>query len=187
MQQKCNGADRCVFFLKTASLSTTALPRLPKRYQREPMRLPKSVQEIAEVIGRERALYLVGKLPRCYVEDRRKRETNKGGMSERVILYVPKTLNPDSQLLKILDWHEASALVDAFGGELLAPGNCGELLRNWRNDGILRAVCNGLSVTLAAEWFDVTPRHVRNVMAAAENPQQAVNDNYRQSAGSNAA
>lgn len=145
------------------------------------MRLPASVQEIAEVIGRERALFLIGKLPRCYTTDKRKRETNKGGQSERVILYVPKQLKPDHCLVSILGWRDASRLVDAFGGELLAPANCGEILRVWRNASIADACRNGLPVAMAAEWFGVTARHVRNVLSA-ENPQQAVNDNMAQSA-----
>lgn len=162
-------------YKKTASLATL----LPCH----PVKLPKSVQEIADVLGRERALYLVGKLPRCYVEDRRQRETNKGGLSERVILYVPKVLKPDHQLVAILGWRDAQALVDVFGGELLAPGNCGEVLRSWKNAGILSVCREGVPNALVAQWFGVTERHVRNVLAAAqENPQQAANDNQQQNA-----
>lgn len=147
------------------------------------MNLPRSVQEIADVIGRERALFLVGKLPRCYVEDKRSRETCKGGMSERVILYVPKVLKPDHQLVAILGWHDAQKLVQHFGGELLAPSNCGTILRAWRNAAIVDMVRQGYPNKLVAELHAVTERHVRNVLAA-ENPQQAVNDNMRQSARS---
>lgn len=160
-------------YRETATLATL----LPSR----PQKLPRSVQEIADVIGRNRALYLVGQLPRCYVADRRQREKNKGGQSERVILYVPKVLKQDSQLVQILGWHEAKALVDVFGGELLAPGTCGELLRNWKNAGILDVCRSGVPNALVAEWFGVTERHVRNVLSA-ENPQQAVNDNQPQNA-----
>ena len=48
--------------------------------------LPESVQEIADVIGRDGALRLVCQMPVCY------RAQNK--RSHKVILYVPKRLKP---------------------------------------------------------------------------------------------
>ncbi len=143
------------------------------------MKLPNSVQEIVDVIGRERALYLIGQLPRCYVPDKRKRETNVGGLSERVIMYVPKNLKPDHVLVRILGWADAFALAKHFGGELLCPGNCGALYRKFRDDGIRQLLGEGAPVALIADWFEVSDRHVR--MVRMENPQEATgsaaNDN----------
>ena len=58
--------------------------------------LPQSVREIAEAIGREAALLLIGRLPVCY--------RDAGKKSPKVILYVPKRLPPDHQLVEILGY-----------------------------------------------------------------------------------
>jgi hypothetical protein len=156
-------------------------------------KLPRSVQEIADVIGAERALFLIGMLPRCYMPDRRKRETERGGHSERLILYVPKNLKPDHQLVRILGWHDALRLARAFPGEILCPGNCGDVYRRWRDSSLRDMAQDGVPNAVLAEWFGLTERQVRNVirspLAASianadggpENPQEeppvASNDN----------
>jgi hypothetical protein len=141
-------------------------------------KLPRSVQDIADVIGRERALFLIGMLPRFLRSDAR------GG--EQVILYVPRNLKPDHQLVRLLGWQDAAALVRAFGGELLKPGNCRHLYRGFRDQGITSMLQAGLPVALVAEWFGVSERHVKNVAGSlSENPQEvcrtAANDNARHS------
>lgn len=147
------------------------------------MKLPRSVQEIADVIGRERTLFLIGQLPRCMVRDNPSHgvKHRAGGVSERVMLYVPKVLKPDHNLVRILGWHEAQALVAAFGGEMLAPGNCREVYRVFRDGHIARLVGEGVPHAMVADWFGVSEKLVRNV--SAEIPQvglpKAANDNVR--------
>ena len=138
------------------------------------MRLPASVQEIAEVIGREPALYLIGQLPTCYAGTDGKRST-------RVILYVPKSLKPDHRLVEILGWERARKLADWFGGEILQPANCQEVYRNWRDREARRMAGEGLPLAQLAEILDVSERHIRNI--TRENPQEALkaaNDNTAQ-------
>lgn len=125
----------------------------------ERQRLPSSVEEIAEVIGRERALYLIGRLPRCYPPSRGSR-----GWQEQVVMYVPKTLKPTHRLVRILGWHDATKLVRHFGGEILRPGNCRDLYRPHRDAGIRSAAQSGIPAVMIAEWFDVSERHVKNVL-----------------------
>jgi hypothetical protein len=132
-------------------------------------RLPWSVEEIAEVIGRERALYLIGRLPRCYPPS--------GGGREQVIMYVPKRLRPTHRLVQILGWRDAEALVRTFGGEILKPGNCRELYRPHRDAGIIDAATAGIPVAMIAAWFEVSTRHVQNVLR--ENAQEDERDNER--------
>lgn len=134
------------------------------------MRLPDSVMEIAEVIGRERALFLLGQLPRCYVKDSRRADTAKGWRSERVMLYVPKTLKPDHYLVQILGWHDAQRMVQAFGGEVLCPANCRTVYQPHRDQGIRRMHGDGVPITMIAQWFGMTERRVRQVL---EIPQEA--------------
>ena len=141
------------------------------------MRLPTSVREIADVIGDERALYLVGQLPRCYAKDSRKPNSH----SAHVIMYVPKSLKPNHPLVKILGWHDAMKLVDVFGGEILKPGTCMELYRAFRDRSIVRMLADGLPPKYVAEIMNVCERTVRNLMR--EKPQEAMtaaNDNNAQ-------
>ena len=138
------------------------------------MRLPASVQEIADVIGRERALFLVGQLPRCY-------QTRKGSKQAgwHVIMYVPKSLKPDHQLVQILGWHDAMKIVDGFGGEILHPANCAEVYRAYRDKSSLAMVASGMTPREAAEAIGVSARHVRGLVLS-EKAQEALaadNDN----------
>lgn len=135
------------------------------------MRLPASVQEIADVIGREAALYLIGQLPTCYAG-------TSGKQSTRVILYVPKRLKPGHRLVTILGWHTALQLVEGFGGEILQPANCQEVYRRFRDSEAARLTADGLTPARLAEIMAVSERHIRNI--TREIPQEALcsaNDN----------
>lgn len=122
------------------------------------MRLPASVQEIADVIGRERALFLVGQLPRCYQS---RKDSKSAGW--HVIMYVPKALKPDHLLVQILGWHDAMKIVDGFGGEILHPANCTEVYRAFRDKSAMAMVEAGMTPREASEALGVSDRHVRNL------------------------
>ncbi|WP_296652839.1 hypothetical protein [Paraburkholderia sp.] len=79
--------------------------------------LPKSVQEIADVIGAEKALYLVRNLPTCY-------SGNPGKKAHRPMLYVPKRITHDHLLVHLLGFEDAAKMVHHFGGECLQPAGC---------------------------------------------------------------
>ncbi len=137
------------------------------------MRLPASAQEIADVIGRERALYLIGQLPRSYQTRKNSKQT-----SWHVILYVPKTLKPDHQLVQLLGWHDAQRLVEAFGGEILNPASCSEVYRAFRDRSIIDMASQGMKAKDVAELMGCSDRHVRNLMREkAQEELQAANDN----------
>lgn len=133
------------------------------------------------MLGRERALFLIGRLPRFVRMDSRQ--------GEQVILYVPRTLKPDHPLVRLIGWADADKLVQAFGGELLKPANCGNVYRGFRDASIRRMVSEGVPAVLVAEWFGLTARHVKNL--AMEIPQEgrvgAANDNRRNSTERDAA
>jgi len=130
------------------------------------MRLPASVEEIASVIGRDRALYLIGQLPKCWAGI-------PGKKSSRVIMYVPKSLRPDHPLVSVLGWIDANKLVAAFGGEILTPANCREVYRRFRDQSIKAMLISGMSALEVAELMEVSHRHVRNV--SKEIPQEELN------------
>lgn len=124
-------------------------------------RLPSSVAEIATVIGRERALYLISILPRC--------QTKK---STHVILYVPKTMRADHPLVRMMGFHDAERLRQAFGGEILQPATCADLYRPFRDAGIRRLADEGVPIRMIAQWFDVGERTVKNLLQ--EIPQEGI-------------
>src|SRR5687768_1987336 len=129
------------------------------------MPLPSSVQEIADVIGDDRALFLIGRLPRCYTPGKTGSswESGKRVGVERVIMYVPKRLDVDHPLVRIMGWVDAQKLVSAFGGEILCPATCTSIYRPFRDEQISRLVGEGVPTMMVAEWFGVTERLVRNL------------------------
>lgn len=125
------------------------------------MRLPKSVQEIADVIGRERALYLVGQLPRRVTRDKR----YPAARNSELMLYVPtaQRLDDDHPLVRVLGVDDAVKLCRHFGGETLKPANCNEIYRRYRDTQITRMVREGYPVSYVADLFGVSGQTVRNV------------------------
>lgn len=121
------------------------------------MTLPASIQEIADVIGQEDALYLIGQLPRWTAG-------GKGKAHSRVILTVPRKLKPNHRLIQILGPEKAEAMAAAFGGETLHPANCRGLEREWRNREVRRMAGEGrLSAAEIAGIVGLTRRHVQNL------------------------
>lgn len=115
--------------------------------------LPTSVREIADVIGRERALFLIGQLPRS------------GSRSWRVCFYVPKRMGLDHQLVQILGWHDAEKLRNAFGGEILQVANCNGIRRTYRNRVIWRLRAQGMTSSQIGDAIGESDRAVRYVLA----------------------
>ena len=139
------------------------------------MKLPESVKEIADVIGNDAALDLIDKLPRYY-------GGADGKKSNRVILYVPKKLDPTHRLVAILGWQSAAKLVDAFGGEILAPANCRGVKAEQRNQEIRRLYREGVTRSDLARMLSITTRQIGNIVRA-EIPHKdatAANDNSAQ-------
>ena len=118
--------------------------------------LPRTVQQIADVIGRDSALHLVNQLPRAFT---------KGHPSGQPILYVPKVLSPDHPLVQILGFTDAKRLVQAFGGEILYPAACFNLVRQTRNREVVRLLREGWNARDIARAFGLTLKQVRNLNA----------------------
>jgi hypothetical protein len=136
------------------------------------MSLPATAQEIADVIGREQTLYLIGQLPRAYKAAGEYRNGSK------VVMYVPKVLHPTDKLVRILGWQDAMKLVREFSGMLIEPANCAHIYRPFRDVHIRRLVDDGVPRVMVAEWFGITERMVRTILS--EIPPQdrrAANDN----------
>lgn len=108
-------------------------------------------------------MLLIGQLPRAY---------DPGHPSGQVILYVPKSLKPDHQLVRILGYPSAEKLVRAFGGEILYPASCRDVYRAFRDAAIDSMLASGRTAAEVAELMGVSERHVRN-RARLENSQEA--------------
>lgn len=127
------------------------------------MKVPRDVQEIAQVIGLRRALYLVGQLRRCLYK------RGSRGTSWHVILYVPKSLTPQHELVRILGWDDAQKLCNAFAGEILHPGTCGDIYRQFKHASIRRLFASGaLTLEQLAQQFEMTVRQMRSIVAGVE-------------------
>ncbi len=116
--------------------------------------LPESVAEIAEVIGRDQALHLIGALPQS------------GSRAWRVCVYVPKALpSVDHPLVRILGWKDANRLVNAFSGMILQPSNCRFIVRAARNRRIREMADEGYSVREIAHGIDLSVDWVREILS----------------------
>lgn len=114
--------------------------------------LPKGAQEIADVIGRDATMRLIGALRPC------------GARPWRRFLYVPAELTPDHQLVRILGWPTAEKLVYAFRGIILEPPACTHLSVQLRNRVMAQRFCEGATPRLLAAEFGLTYEQVRNVL-----------------------
>jgi hypothetical protein len=116
--------------------------------------LPDSVAEIAEVIGRDQALHLIGSLPQS------------GSRAWRVCIYVPKRLpSVDHPLVRVLGWKDANKLVNAFSGMILQPSNCRFIVRAARNRRIREMAAEGCSVKEIAHGVDLSVDWVREILS----------------------
>lgn len=123
--------------------------------------LPESVAEIAEVIGRDQALHLIGSLPQS------------GSRAWRVCVYIPKRLpSVDHPLVRILGYHDAQRMVRAFSGMILQPSNCRFLARAFRDRRIREMADEGLSIKEISFAVDLSAYRVREILAAGS-PRRA--------------
>lgn len=133
------------------------------------MDLPPSAQEIADVIGRDRALFLIGNLPAA------------GGRSWRRVLYVPKRMPPDHPLVQLMGAEDAERLRRHFGGAILQPANCGYIARAWRDREVRRMAADGLPVPSIAASVGLSEYRVREILrdeaGKAPEESEAANDN----------
>lgn len=126
-------------------------------------KLPESIAEIAEVIGREKALEFIDKLPAA------------GRRPWRVCVYVPKRLPADHQLVRMLGWHDARRLCCAFSGMILQPSNGRFLYREYRNRQIIRMSALGMPVREIAEAVELSTYRVREILSEQQSEKGASN------------
>jgi hypothetical protein len=145
-----------------ASVPPAVVPRPAPRSSQSALDgvLPGMAGEIADVIGRERALYLIGQLPRCRVG-------REGGKSSQVILHVPQLrhLPAHHRLVRILGWHDAVKLCEAFGGETLKPATCTAVVRAAHYRAIRELAGAGVPYKELEVIFQRSHRSIQGVLA----------------------
>lgn len=120
------------------------------------VRLPQSVSEIADVIGRHAALLLVGQLSSYEVRDKR----YPNSVTNRKTLFVPTTLQPDDKLIRMIGYEKARILVSVFGGSFLFPAPCAEIHRDFINKTVKRLHVEGLKASEISASLDISLRRV---------------------------
>lgn len=127
------------------------------------MRLPKSVQQIADVIGQEKALGLVRTL----------RESQTG---KTLWLYVPtaRNLHTNHALVEMLGWSDAMALCEALGGCHLFPSSCRYLERAVKNRRVLALRDTGLSVAEIATELGMSEKWAGAIVEARDMHRRGV-------------
>ena len=128
------------------------------------VQLPQSVQEIADVIGRQAALELVGQLGTYEVRDKR----YPNSITNRKVLFVPASLKPDDRIIGMIGYVNAVKLVRAFGGSFLFPAPCAEIYRNFINETVLRLHREGMKAAEISESIDISLRRVYRVLEASK-------------------
>lgn len=79
--------------------------------------LPKSLQEIADVIGAEKALHLAKNWRKHYSGSENKK-------AYRTYIYIPQRVRMEHPLVQILGFEDAEKMVRHFGGEGLMVASC---------------------------------------------------------------
>jgi len=144
------------------------------------MVLPESVQVIADVIGREKALILIGKLPRhiCGIEGRK---------CSRIAFYIPtvKRMRLDHSLVKILGWNDALKLAKFFGGEIMQVSTCVGIYKEFIRKTIQRMRDQNLKTSTISGRLQLPEWYVRQIMKT-KNPHKVVPEKAANNASLNA-
>lgn len=125
-------------------------------------KLPASVAEIAEVIGRAEALEFVRNIPRSK------------SRPWRACIYIPKRMPPDHKLVGMLGWHAANKMSRAFSGMILQPSTLEAMEKYHRNRQIIRAAGEGVPIEDIADIYELSRYRIREIIAEGQATQQEV-------------
>lgn len=121
--------------------------------------LPKSVADIAGIIGRQKALRLVGALePRRYTRP-------NGRKFVRRVLYVPRRPDGDHILVRVLGRAGASRLVRSLSGYFIHLPPCTSLVRAHRDLAICRLSRAGVPDAELVVLFELSTRQIDNILS----------------------
>ena len=126
------------------------------------IRLPETLRDIAEVIGREAAVRLAEGM-RPITEEGKPAST--GSRPRRLMIYVPRRLTPDHPLVGLLGWTIALKLQRSHTNLIIEIPLCADLMRAYRDHCIAEMARGGGDVGAVASWFQLHERSVRDILA----------------------
>lgn len=116
-------------------------------------------KKVAEVIGAEKAFFVLNALPAKAQRDKRR----PAAVRHRKTLWIPKHCNLNSQLVKLVGVNDACRLIQEFGGQsLYFYSNPAPVIKN-RNDAISVMIDSGASTKLIAASFQLSERQVISI------------------------
>lgn len=118
--------------------------------------LNQTLEEVAFIIGRERALMLVGRL------------TATGSRPWRVCVYIPKGISPDHRLVRLVGWEDAQALCAHFRGSILELSSGQAIVWSWLQSEVRRLSNEGMGVMEIVDVLAMPARTVRAIRRRAE-------------------
>lgn len=140
--------------------------------------LPESAQIIADVIGRDATLDLVGHLVYNHLIHKKRGKCR--------MLYIPKSrkkLTENYWLVKAVGLSNAILLQEFFGGSLLYLAQCKETERGERDNKIVNDFKSGLKVNELALKYNLSVRSIYNIIynyRQSTSQQQQRNDTTQQ-------
>lgn len=120
--------------------------------------LPQNVQAIADCIGKDKALALVGQLKRTP-------QTKADGRTRhRIWLYIPKAPNPKSPLVQIIGWANACKLAQVFNGETICLESCKQMATDFLHKSIRQQFNSGIDIDTLAILFGMNSRSILKIL-----------------------
>ncbi|GHE88404.1 hypothetical protein GCM10016455_05670 [Aliiroseovarius zhejiangensis] len=108
--------------------------------------------QIADVLGEDRALIFIGTLPAA------------GNRPWRKCFHVPKRLSPNHWLVARLGWSDAQRMVRSFGGMILQPSNVRYWGRDMRNKRVVQMFSRGATPQTIAAELGISEARVRELI-----------------------
>lgn len=144
--------------------------------------LPATLDDIAQVIGRELAVTLAETV-RPVTADGQPRASGKRPW--RRYIYIPRRMALDHPLVRILGWEAANKLQRSHTNMILEIPYCADLDREWRRAVIRRMWQSGHELAEIADWMQMHPRSIAAAVAglSRENPPEETPAPARQNKG----
>ena len=131
----------------------------------ERWRLPQIYHEVAEILGWDKAVQIG-----LRVWDNKRPPSSLKTAGGVGCLYVPKSLEVSgnsSVILDLLEYEDATKLVEEFSGQIIFFGNIESASVPRRNDAIRKEIAEGARAEVVACRFGLTARQVRRICNTA--------------------
>lgn len=123
--------------------------------------LPSIIQSLANVIGRHKALQLVGQLPRT------KQVKSDGRTRWRIYANFPKpqNLKRTHKLAQILGFDDALKLCSMFGGEIVSIPSCNAMYKDFLHRSIRNQYLSGVSLEILVIIFGMNRKSLNKIIS----------------------